>query len=225
MVTKMVLPALGLLLTLTLEFQALDRISTNLDKNAQPWTTFGPDLTRAAVLKRVSDHSCEQTLIVAIIALAFGAGPKRVGALDDSTDGFDAGRLAVAIAYVYIVCRPIFAIGYLSADKDGKRDGMGRLPGLVIGGFWMNIGQSVIARALSLALPVITTNRRSTSVCSQDTASTPRWSPAPLASGTAPWSSTAASSSRLSLSVSWSRSRSRRSRPPRIRRPTPSSRG
>ena len=151
MVAKMVLPALGLLLTLTLEFQALDRISLNPDKSAQPWTTFGKDLTRGAVLKRVSDHSCEQTLIVAIIALAFGAGPDRVGAPDGTTEGFDAGRLAVAIAYVYIVCRPIFAIGYLSADKNGKRDGMGRLPGLVIGGFWMNIGQSVILRALFLS--------------------------------------------------------------------------
>jgi hypothetical protein len=69
--------------------------------------------------------------------------PGRVGAPDDALGaGYDAGRLAVAIAYVYVFFRPIFAIGYLSS-KDGKRDGMGRLPGLLMGGFWMNIGQSV----------------------------------------------------------------------------------
>jgi hypothetical protein len=149
MVARMVMPVLGLMLTLTLEFQAVDRISVKEDKSAQPWTTFGAELTRSAVLKRVSDHSCEQTLVIALIALGYGAMPGRVGAPDDALGaGYDAGRLAVAIAYVYVFFRPIFAIGYLSStDEAGKRNGDGRLPGLLMGGFWMNIGQSVQACA------------------------------------------------------------------------------
>ena len=40
-------------------------------------------------------------------------------------------RAPVAFAYAYAIARPLFALGYY---KDPK--GMGRLPGLFLGGFW-----------------------------------------------------------------------------------------
>ena len=40
---------------------------------------------------------------------------------------------------MYIIGRPLFAIGYLTSDENN------RLPGLFIGGFWLNLGYLLYA--------------------------------------------------------------------------------
>ena len=47
--------------------------------------------------------------------------------------GYDA-RLPVAWAYTYCLGRPLYIIGYLLDPKT-----LGRVPGLMLGGFWTNL--------------------------------------------------------------------------------------
>eukprot|EP01047_Picozoa_sp_COSAG01_P069774 COSAG01_NODE_10411_length_2173_cov_1.449373_3_plen_216_part_00 len=118
---------LGLLLWATFETQALQRVPAG--KN--PWTTES-EINAEVVWKRIAQNSFEQTLVTfmcAVSLMTLGGG--KVGS-------FEATRFAIAHVYMYIIGRIGFAIGYLKTMDAAPIPGIGRVPGLLIGGFWLN---------------------------------------------------------------------------------------
>lgn len=126
---KFTVAPLGLLLWATFETQALQRVPAG--KN--PWTTeSGDTINEEVVWKRIAQNSFEQTLVTFMCALSLMTlGNGKVGS-------FEATRFAIAHVYMYIIGRIGFAIGYLKTINGKPFPGMGRVPGLLIGGFWLN---------------------------------------------------------------------------------------
>ena len=134
---KAVAAPLFLLLALTFETMAIQRIPAGggptgiveKDGDGKPTAEF--------IWQRIAANSFEQTAMTLGTALAlFSCG--RINGADDEA-GYAAGQFAVAAVYMYIIGRPLFAIGYLTSDENN------RLPGLFIGGFWLNLGYLLYA--------------------------------------------------------------------------------
>ena len=111
------------MLALTFETQAIHRIP----KGKGPTSELEPG-TSEFIMKRIADQSFEQTLITLLTALSLAH-------VDDKIAGTCPRALAVACVYMYLIGRPLFALGYLDLKDENKR-----LPGLFIGGFWLNLG-------------------------------------------------------------------------------------
>jgi hypothetical protein len=121
-VCKRILAPLGLMLALTFETQAVQRIPKDMGPTSKP-----EEGSAEEIWKRIADHSFEQTLVTLLTALSLAHVEGKIA-------GTCPHALAVACVYMYLIGRPIFALGYLTEDQ------MNRLPGLFIGGFWLNLG-------------------------------------------------------------------------------------
>ena len=136
---KAVAAPLFLLLALTFETMAIQRIPAGggptgiveKDGDGKPTAEF--------IWQRIAANSFEQTAMKLGTALALFSCGRINGADDDAEAGYAAGQFAVAAVYMYIIGRPLFAIGYLTSDENN------RLPGLFIGGFWLNLGYLLYA--------------------------------------------------------------------------------
>ena len=118
---KMVAAPLGLMQAVTFQAQALQR----LPAGQGPLSKL-EDGTREHIMQRIANQGFEQTLMTLVTALSLG----QVGTIAGLYNGY---QLAVACVYMYLIGRPLFALGYLTNENN-------RLPGLWIGGFWLNTG-------------------------------------------------------------------------------------
>lgn len=114
---------MGLMQAVVFEAQAIQRIPAGKG----PTDVLTEKSSKEFLMKRIADQSFEQTLmtLLTVISLTFVEG---------DIAGINGARLGVSCAYMYLIGRPLFALGYLSADENN------RLPGLFIGGFWLNMG-------------------------------------------------------------------------------------
>ena len=126
MMLKYTVAPLGFLLWATFEAQAIQRIPAG----KQPWTVDA-DLDKYGVWKRIAQNSLEQTLVTFLCAVSLMSMGGKVG-------DFEATRFAISHVYMYILGRIGFAIGYLKTVDAQPFPGIGRVPGLLIGGFWLN---------------------------------------------------------------------------------------
>lgn len=75
------------------------------------------------IIERVQKQTFEQCFMTTMAAATAAYWVKDVKGVD--------ARIAPAMSYMYCLCRPLFAAGYLNGL-------LLRLPGLLAGGFWMN---------------------------------------------------------------------------------------
>ena len=154
-VLKRVVGPLFLLLTLTWEYQAVDRFPAEAFDSAA--LMDGDKPSRAGILKRISDQSFEQTVMVVGVAVALaarGADDTCYTSFTNSTTGELAAdedqiclcSLGVAHAFCYMIFRPFYALGYLQSPGY-------RLFGLLAGGFWFNIGWLIYAALVQSGVP------------------------------------------------------------------------
>jgi len=122
-VLQRIVPPLFATQWLVFEIKALSRIFTGDDK-FKPRISASGKPTVAQILDRCQAQSFEQTVMTMATCVSL--------ALVDLSP-FDL-RLPVAWAWTYIVGRPLFVLGYLLDPK------MGRIVGVLLGGFWMNMG-------------------------------------------------------------------------------------
>eukprot|EP01065_Artemidia_motanka_P006223 TRINITY_DN1304_c0_g4_i2.p2 TRINITY_DN1304_c0_g4~~TRINITY_DN1304_c0_g4_i2.p2 ORF type:complete len:219 (+),score=65.28 TRINITY_DN1304_c0_g4_i2:64-720(+) len=109
---------LGLALFCALYINAVSRFWTK-DK---PWTAHKGD-SLAARINRVQGNTVEQVLMNLVIAV--GLSSVDLGPCDV--------RFPIAWAVWFSLMRIPFAIGYFKSE-------LGRLPGIILGGFWHNLG-------------------------------------------------------------------------------------
>ena len=131
-VLKYTIAPLGLLLWATLEWQAIQRVPAG----GQPWSTAAELMkdgkpTTAVAIKQIAENSVQQTLMTVLCAISL------VTTVDTKIGDFDAVRFAVVHVYMYILGRIFFAIGYITSLGEAF-PGIKRVPGLLIGGFWLN---------------------------------------------------------------------------------------
>ena len=154
---KRIVGPLFLLLTLTWEYQAVDRIPAEAFDSAA--LMDGDKPSRAGILKRISDQSFEQTVMVVGVAVALaarGADDTCYTSFTNSTTDGDLlladedqiclCSLGVAHAFCYMIFRPFYALGYLQSSGN-------RLFGLLAGGFWFNIGWLIYAALVQSGVP------------------------------------------------------------------------
>ena len=120
-------PPLFLLLALTFETQALQRIPAGGGpRHIEEGTAEKP--TAEAIWQRIAANSLEQTVVM------FGTAIALFATATEAEDTFPNNqKLAVAATYMYIIGRPLFAIGYLMRNAME----LDRIYGLFIGGFWL----------------------------------------------------------------------------------------
>jgi len=121
-VLQCIVPPLFAVQWLTFEIKAISRLFTGDDKfNSKVSTTGKP--TIAQLLDRIQMQGFEQTIMTLGVCIALTLVDLRPLDL----------RLPVAWALTFIVGRPLFVFGYILEPKRG------RLFGLFMGGFWMNM--------------------------------------------------------------------------------------
>jgi len=119
-------PPLFLLLALTFETQALQRIPAGGSPRHIDEEKDGK-VTAEAIWQRIAANSLEQTVVMFGTALALFATESEADTFPNNQ------KLAVAATYMYIIGRPLFAIGYLMRNAMELE----RIYGLFIGGFWL----------------------------------------------------------------------------------------
>lgn len=132
-VLKYTIAPLGLLLWATFEWQAVQRIPAG----GNPWSSAADLMkdgkpTKEVAVKQIAENSMQQNLMTILCAISIVTTVEN-GKIGD----FDAVRFAVAHVYMYIVGRIFFSIGYITS-LDEAFPGIKRVPGLLIGGFWLN---------------------------------------------------------------------------------------
>merc|ERR1719424_1735596 len=121
---------IGLQLMATYEYQALQRIGA-----AEPWTVFAQPTrptdspSKEQVVKQIAENTAQQAFVVLLTCIGIATSADAEGKFGD----FNAFNLAIAHAYVYLIGRVFFALGYLSGNQ------LNRVYGLCFGGFWLGV--------------------------------------------------------------------------------------
>jgi len=122
-VLKRIVPPLFVIQWLTFEVKAISRIFFGDDRFKMN-TSNSDKPTVAQILDRCQNQGFEQTVMTLGVCISLTLVDLRPLDL----------RLPVAWAWAYIVGRPLFILGYLFDPKAGRG------VGLMLGGFWTNMG-------------------------------------------------------------------------------------